>query len=217
MDSQKEVGRPGQELTGHKDHYADKAARLAAEYDAIDPEAIHGWIRPHLGQGALDVLDVGAGSGRDAAWFSSMGHRVLAVEPSAAMREQGNGLHDGLRWVDDSLPLLLKTAELGHAFDHIHLSAVWMHVMPGERSKAFANIVSLARPSATLAFLVRVPHDPEREMHPTDPKEIPSLAKGNGLKLLHESTAKDHKGRAGIIWMRFVAMMPKENSKVVGK
>jgi protein-L-isoaspartate O-methyltransferase len=32
------------------------------------------------------VLDVGAGSGRDAAWLTSLGLEVVAVEPSVALR-----------------------------------------------------------------------------------------------------------------------------------
>jgi hypothetical protein len=31
-------------------------------------------------------LDIGAGTGRDAAGFAALGHRVLAVEPTAALR-----------------------------------------------------------------------------------------------------------------------------------
>ena len=35
------------------------------------------------------VLDIGAGSGRDAAWFSAQGYDVIAVEPSSGMRSRG--------------------------------------------------------------------------------------------------------------------------------
>jgi FkbM family methyltransferase len=39
------------------------------------------------------VLDIGAGSGRDAAWLASLGYEVIAVEPSAAMVREAQRIH----------------------------------------------------------------------------------------------------------------------------
>jgi ubiquinone/menaquinone biosynthesis C-methylase UbiE len=55
------------------------------------------------------VLDVGAGTGHGATWFATQGHRVTAVEPSAAMRCEGRRRTAGLpiEWCDahaESLP-----------------------------------------------------------------------------------------------------------------
>ena len=33
-------------------------------------------------------MDVGAGSGRDAAWLASLGYNVTGVEPAQAMRRE---------------------------------------------------------------------------------------------------------------------------------
>jgi 2-polyprenyl-3-methyl-5-hydroxy-6-metoxy-1,4-benzoquinol methylase len=78
------------------------------------------------------ILDVGAGTGRDAAWLAQLGHDVVAVEPSAAMRAEGERLHpeSRLRWLADSLPALSLTQRLGLAYDVILLSGVWQHVAP---------------------------------------------------------------------------------------
>lgn len=40
---------------------------------------------PGLQERALDVLDVGSGTGHTAIWFAAMGHRVTALEPSQQM------------------------------------------------------------------------------------------------------------------------------------
>ena len=64
--------------------YDEHAADLASFYNAQEPR----WARElasHLTEGAR-ILDVGSGSGRDAAYFSSQGFDVLGVEPSAEMR-----------------------------------------------------------------------------------------------------------------------------------
>ena len=132
---------------------------------------------------------------------------MLAVEPSEAMREQGKKLHPGLQWLGDRLPDLPKVAEMGNRYDMIHLSAVWMHLDPSERDKAFSTIVGLANPAALLSFLVRCPHDPERGMHPTDPDEIPSLARKHGGTVIHQDHAPDHSDRPEISWMRFAVRL----------
>ena len=57
------------------------------------------------------VLDVGAGSGRDAAWLTRLGHDVVAVEPSPAMRAEAERRHadQRIRWIADSLPGMTAT------------------------------------------------------------------------------------------------------------
>jgi ubiquinone/menaquinone biosynthesis C-methylase UbiE len=67
-------------------HPASSFARVAEEYERGRPgypgEAIQ-WL---LGHGPLDVLDLGAGTGKLTAALLEAGHRVIAVEPLAEMR-----------------------------------------------------------------------------------------------------------------------------------
>jgi SAM-dependent methyltransferase len=79
------------------------------------------------------VLDVGAGAGRDAAWFAVRGWGVVAVEPAEGMRQEALRRHGGdatIRWLNDRLPGLEAAHRLGLMFDLIWLSAVWQHVAP---------------------------------------------------------------------------------------
>ena len=75
----------------------DAGRSLAVRYESLDPEKLHADIlhccHPRL---PASVIDIGAGSGRDAAWFASKGYSVLAVEPSATMREEGRRRHPDL-------------------------------------------------------------------------------------------------------------------------
>lgn len=54
------------------------------------------------GTPVAQVVEIGAGTGHVALWLEALGHRVTAVEPSAAMRAQGiaRGRDIAARWVD---------------------------------------------------------------------------------------------------------------------
>jgi hypothetical protein len=41
-----------------------------------------------------------------------------------------------IRWLDDQLPELSHTGQLGISFDIVLLSAVWQHVSPTQRERA---------------------------------------------------------------------------------
>jgi SAM-dependent methyltransferase len=116
------------------------------------------------------VLDVGAGSGRDASWLSALGYDVVAVEPSAEMRSIAQEHHAGkpIRWIADSLPVLQVTFRTGLSFDLILLSAVWMHVAPSDRARAFRKLINLLKPGGILAITLRHgPAEADRGIHPS--------------------------------------------------
>ena len=87
--------------------YDAHAHSLCRDYESLEPEqltsTLHGGALPHT---ASRVLDIGSGSGRDAAWLAGMGHGVVAIEPSAEMLEQAKALHREahIQWLHDSLP-----------------------------------------------------------------------------------------------------------------
>ena len=76
---------------------------FTAAYEAFGFEEIHADALPFLTTTPGLVLDVGSGSGRDAAWFASHGWEVIAAEPAKALREEAGRLHADarIRWVDD--------------------------------------------------------------------------------------------------------------------
>ncbi len=133
--------------------YEGEAGRaLAEQYESVDPAVLHQALIPHLPPAPAAILDVGAGSGRDAAWLANLGHSVLAVEPSATMRAEGQRRHPlpRISWASDTLPGLEAVFRLSTAFDVILLSAVWMHIPPADRPRAFRKLVTLLKPGGTL-------------------------------------------------------------------
>lgn len=143
--------------TEEADPYGKGLREFAVRFEGVAFESIHGPALDLLPSRTGAVLDISAGTGRDAHWFAQAGWDVLAVEPSADLRRQGQLLHPHprIRWLDDRLPGLQATHRLGQTFDLIWLSAVWMHVAPGDRVRAFRKIVTLLRPGGRLMMSLR--------------------------------------------------------------
>ena len=144
-------------------YYDDHAEALCSQYNAIAPDAVHrGWVEKHLPDKPGFACDIGAGSGRDANWLAAKGWDVVAVEPSAEMRRVAMATsHPNVTWLDDSLPHLNKLRSLGHRFDLILLSAVWMHVPPTARERAFRILSEMLKPSGVLVISLRHGSDEE--------------------------------------------------------
>jgi SAM-dependent methyltransferase len=128
--------------------YAESADSLAELYESISFANVHRDILHLIPAMPSRVLDIGAGTGRDAAAFAALGHSVVAVEPTLELRAHGQRLHGSARitWLDDALPDLRNLHERGEHFDLIMLSAVWMHLDSVQRRRAMRRITSLLRP-----------------------------------------------------------------------
>ena len=188
-------GRPGSAVAannraefGVRDVVAsyDRAASdLVPEYEGVSFEQVHAPVLDLLPESAASVLDVGAGTGRDAAWFADHGHGVVAMEPSSALRAAGTVRHDSprIRWIDDRLPGIQKILRPQLSFDLIWLSAVWMHVPRSARTRAFRKLVSVLSAGGSMMVSLRLgPPPPGRPMEPATAAEIEALARQHGLQ-----------------------------------
>jgi protein-L-isoaspartate O-methyltransferase len=93
-----------------------KDSRMPESFSFAD---VHRQVRHLFPTEPCDVVDIGAGTGRDAAGFASLGHRVVAVEPIAELRTRAASLHpsQAIEWLDDSLPDLAHLIAHGRQFD----------------------------------------------------------------------------------------------------
>ena len=194
--------------------YDANAAEVAARYEAIDLRELHAWMADLLpGEPSL-VVDVGAGSGRDAAWFAAAGHEVIAVEPSAGIRAEGSQRHDAsrVRWVEDSLPSLADTLRLGVAADVVLVSAVWQHVAPGDRARAFRKLVTLLGSGGLLVMTLRQGPDDGRGTHAVTGDEVERLARDHGLEVVRRVEAEDALGRPEVRWTNLALRLPDDGT-----
>ena len=195
--------------------YNKHADRVTSTYESVDPESLHSWLADLLPEPPAIVLDVGAGTGRDAAWLAGKGYDVFAVEPSNAMRKACRTLHPSapVRWIHDSLPGLDSTIRAGVSFDAILSSGVWMHLLPSQRPRAFRKLVTLLKPGGVIAISLRIgPADPDRGMHPVDGAEIESLAKNHGAIVQRALDSADHLGREGVRWTNYALRLPDDGT-----
>ncbi len=183
--------------------YDRLAGEIVPDYESLAFEEVHPATLDLMPLPPAAILDVGAGTGRDAAWFARQGHEVVAVEPSRELRRAGRELHESpaITWIDDCLPDLSVVREAQSAFDLIWLSAMWMHVPPADRARAFGTLASLLNPGGGMMFGLRLgPLPPERPMAPVSAGEIGELARGPGLEVVRVSRHEDAAGRPEISW-----------------
>jgi SAM-dependent methyltransferase len=190
--------------------YAEQAEELFKCYEGFSSLDAHRAVLHLIPAAPSRILDIGSGTGRDAAWFASNGHRVVAVEPTEAMRQPAMALHPSPRieWLNDSLPDLDLVRSRGETFDLVLLSAVWMHLDQEQRRQAMPNVASLLRSGGTLIMLVRHgPVPPGRRMFEVSAEETIELATMQNLHLVlnlrTESTQASNRA-AGISWTNLV-------------
>jgi protein-L-isoaspartate O-methyltransferase len=78
--------------------YSRQATELAGLYESLGFEQAQAALLDLIPDRPGLVLDVGAGSGRDAAWFADRGWDVVAVEPAEGMRHEAQRRHPNARY-----------------------------------------------------------------------------------------------------------------------
>ncbi|RWP64137.1 methyltransferase domain-containing protein [Mesorhizobium sp.] len=195
--------------------YDANADTVASRYEAIASENIHGWLANMLPAAPATVMDVGAGTGRDAAWLAGKGYNVVAVEPSTGMRANAARLHPDvpIQWINDSLPALETVTRSALSFDLILLSAVWMHVAAGDRPRAFRKLINLLKPGGLIVISLRLGQaEPARGMHPVSLVELETLARDHGAFVERSVHATDQQGRSDIRWTQVAIRLPDDGT-----
>ena len=183
--------------------YAESADDLAAQYESVTFDEIYGELAALIPDAPARILDVGAGTGRDAAALAAKGHLVVAAEPTAELRAHGQRLHpsDKIIWVDDSLPLLRRVDTRQGPFDVIVLTAVWMHLDASERPEAMSRLRELLAPRGVVLMSLRHgPVPPGRRMFDVAADEVARQGQDQGLELAARVARTDMLGRADVHW-----------------
>ena len=195
--------------------YEVNADLITEEFEKLDFKDIHSDFLKFLPQQPCSILEIGAGTGRDAAWLADLGHLVIAVEPSNEMRTRAQALHKqtNIRWINDKLPNLDTVIQDADQFDVIFLSAVWMHLAPSERSPSLKRIVKLVKPGGLVYITLR--HGPFEEIEgfwDIADDEVMELARKFGLIQLKLVIQEDHLARPGVTWSRIIFRIPDDHA-----
>ncbi|ENJ1725050.1 TPA: methyltransferase domain-containing protein [Vibrio parahaemolyticus] len=199
--------------------YEQHADCLAEQYTSLKFEDVHASWRAFWPQARDRVLDVGAGSGRDAKWMAEHGCEVIAIEPAQALLRFGKSYcGDSVTWLEDGLPKLEKTINLGFRFDLILVSAVWMHLAPTHRERAFRKLANLLAPNGRLVISLRHGDFSDgRKAYPVSVEELEKFAKNSALMVRNVSLDDDQLQRTGVSWQTIVMSLPDDGSGDLNK
>ena len=192
--------------------YSKYADRIIKQYETLEPEKVHqDWLEYIPAQGGL-ALDIAAGSGRDAAWLSTLNFEVFAVEPVDALRQQAIKIHSqsDITWINDTLPELKKVFSLSKCFDLILASAIWMHLTDQEQIVSMQNIARLIKPEGVVVITLRFgPSPDERIMYQLDTKAVIQTAKSVGFHTILKTDNKDLLKRKDVSWKTLILIKRK--------
>jgi len=194
-------------------YYADNADDMAARFEAIECPYLDDLAR-HFRAGCR-VLDIGAGSGRDAAALLARGYDVRGVEPVSGLRaraevdhpELAGRLHAG--HLPDALP---SVAELGGPFEGVLLSAILQHLPVAHIPAAASAVTALVAPRGRVLMIVpatRTGIDPDRLRDRggrlftgVTADELSAAFGAAGLDEIERTVRPDVKERPGHTWVR---------------
>lgn len=212
--------------------YNNNATELAQQYLSKSFDEVHqSWSQflPSIIENPnARILDLGAGSGRDAKHFAELAAKthttenniqILAAEPAKELSQLGQKTTQGLnvKWLEDSLPILSNITKQEVSFDLILLSAVWMHIPPSDRARSIRKLANLLKPGGKLVISLRHGQTDEeckqRKMHHVCADELKQLATGVGLfTKLETPKEKDKLGRNHVSWQTVVLQMPDDGT-----
>ncbi|MEP2102112.1 MAG: class I SAM-dependent methyltransferase [Parasphingorhabdus sp.] len=190
--------------------YADQAPFLLEQYESLSFEESYRAVIDYFPKKRSKILDIGSGTGRDAAWFDERRHDVTAAEPTKELREGAIRLHPSptIRWLNDSLPGLTSVRNLKEKFDFIMINAVWMHLDEGQREAAMGAVTALLAQGGRLFVSLR--HGPVprgRRMFAVSAEETIALASQHKLVPLYnersESILPNNKA-TGVWWTKLI-------------
>ena len=200
---------------GHStlNYYNQNALNAAERYESADVTQLHDFLSAGLKPGGR-LLELGCGSGRDAAFMVRQGFHVLATDGCAAMVEQAKHHHPELAAHVACLKLPDELSNYLGPFDGIYAVAVLMHLTVEEIEWTIRAVHSLLRPTGRFVFSVPVLRDDVmanefdakgRRFTALSPDGWEALCLNQHLQIVRTMTCEDGLGRGGVVWMNCLA------------
>ncbi len=193
--------------------YETRAAEVVAGYEAVDFSPVLQPVLEHLSPGDR-VLELGCGSGRDAAVLLDRGCNVTATDASDAMLTEAAARHPELerRLLRHVLPKTLPFPS--HSLDAVIAMAVIMHLSFEEIQKAFGDIIRVLKRQGIFAYSVNTERaeldergydDRGRYFTCLSTADWEQLHTEAGFETVSMREERDLIGRTGVSWVSFIA------------
>jgi SAM-dependent methyltransferase len=195
------------------DYYDQNAPDTARRYETADLSSLlTRAYRFFTGENTEppNILEIGPGSGRDAAWFLRQGAAWQGIDGSDAMIAQAEELHPELRGrlrhhrLPDPLPFR------DGSFSACYAAAVLMHLPAREARDVLHEISRVLKPRGRLVFSVPLnrPHidesgldDRGRRFTNQTEEQWEKDAAAAGFTVLEKTVQQDSLDREGIVWL----------------
>ena len=194
----------------HKTHnyYEKNAEKLVPRYESADMSDLNRYRNHFPSNGNL--LDIGCGSGRDAAYFFSKGYDVIAVDASTTMIKHAIQKHPELRNRIKNTPFPFPNKELfKEKFDIIICIAVMMHIQDHSLFECIYQLRKLLKPNGLVLISIsnhrKNLDDDQRDNKgrlfiERQPEEYQLMFEKFGFTLTNRESNQDGLGRDDIKW-----------------
>ncbi len=187
-----------------KKYYNQNASRLSEEYHSADVSEMHSLLGKWLPEGG-EVLEIGCGSGRDAAYMASLGCKVVATDASEAMvaysggHFQKLGISNGIALHEAAFPLPPSNSLLSDRFDAVVSIAVLMHIPDSELFEFAIQIRTILKYKGificSFSGSREASDDDTRLFVNREPAQVELFFERIGFHLLFSGSNKDGLGR----------------------
>ncbi len=132
--------------------YDSHASELSERYESADMSQLYTMLLRYLPPKGASVLELGCGSGRDAAFLLANGYEVTAVDASAGMVAEATRLHPELagRVSCAAVPFPADSPLLKSSFDAVVAIGVFMHIPDAGLPETVLQIGRVLRPGGVL-------------------------------------------------------------------
>jgi SAM-dependent methyltransferase len=205
-------------MTDTLDYYNQNAAEISSRYEQAEVAELWQTFSRFFEAGQK-VLEIGCGSGRDAAYMIKLGCDVRAIDGSVELCKKAVELHPELenRVVFHRLPEVLPFAD--GQFDAVVSVACLMHMQLNEISPVLAEIARVLK-SRGLAF-ISVPiqrddvDDAEvdccgRQFTLISVSDWKDKFSSTGFEVIETKINPDGLGRLGVLWANFILKLDKK-------
>ena len=193
-------------------YYEEAAGSLADRYERADVKELQKELLVAL-EGHSPLLELGCGSGREAAFLTSQGFEVVATDGSPSMLEEAIRLHPELTNTARVMQVPSHFPFQSGTFGGVYAVAVLMHLDVDDITLVFQEIWRVLCPEGRLFLSIPLSgrnigldgrDDKGRRFTKLPEDDWRELFHDTGYNVLKRSESQDGLGRQDILWLSFV-------------